>query len=126
MKLKRHLVVAKHKIEILGKEYPSIASAANDLHVSKSALYRLVKNEPTITLSALKSLKKGFGKKVFSLPIEIGGKQYASVSSAAIELELSKTSLLKAVKKHGYTGEQLSDAVEELQQNIRGSFKKSL
>lgn len=90
--------MAKHKIEILGKEYPSIASAANYLHVSKFALHKLFQSDQIISQEKLNELKQSFGKKKYSKRIKVGEQEYDSINSAAKANNIDPGALHKALE----------------------------
>lgn len=117
--------MAKHKIKILNKEYSSIASAAKQLCISKSSLYRLVNSDASITIEKLEELKKNFGKKKYKSKITISGKTFESISRASRELGVSKAGLIK-VSKLSKTEKEFEEAVQSLIKNRRGSWKKSV
>ena len=116
--------MAKTPIKILGTEYSSVSKAARALRVSKISLYRVIKSGVPID-PVIPNLKSAFGAKIHAKSIIIKEVEYPSISAAAKNLGISKSSLLNAITKT-LSGSELNEAVESLLANKRGFHKTSL
>lgn len=115
--------MGKHPVTILGIKYRSKAFAAEQLGVSKYALYALLQSGEKITKTKLNQLKLSKGKKKFIIPIKVGDQLFPSINAAADAFQLDRNALWKAL--NGETEVTLA-FIENLQARKKGYHRKSL